>query len=230
MACLEVLVSSREPVGSREVARKLGMLHTTVNRLLGTLASLNLAERTTDRKYQPGPAVHVLAALSLRGSMLLPAALPHLRAFREENLTAALAVLWRDHVCYLVHAKPPLTVDEGVGQHKLLAVRHSSLGVALASQAYASSKTAKGAGLRIQKAPVVDLERHGPVVARQGVAILNYHDGEYSVGVPIGTPGYAAIGASGTYDRDQAFDLARRLREAARHIHEDMNRSASPGH
>jgi len=56
LACLQSVVSSERPVGSREVARLLGEKHTQVNRLLGTLASLGLAECTPDWKVLPGPA------------------------------------------------------------------------------------------------------------------------------------------------------------------------------
>ena len=37
LACLQAVVTSNRPLGSREVARLLGLEHTRVNRLLGTL-------------------------------------------------------------------------------------------------------------------------------------------------------------------------------------------------
>ena len=55
------------------------------------------------RRYAPGPGLHVLAAMSLRGSRLLTRALPHLRDLMaaEPECRIALGVLWRSHVCYL---------------------------------------------------------------------------------------------------------------------------------
>ncbi len=102
MTVLLQLVSAREPVGSRELARELGFEPTRVNRLLGTLAQLGLAARTADRKYAAGPGIHVMAALSLTGSRLLKAARPWM-----EQLHAGAA---------LTGAAPAAMARTGVGE------------------------------------------------------------------------------------------------------------------
>lgn len=127
--CLLELASAEQPVGSREMARRLGREHTRVNRLLGTLAHLGLAEKTPDRKYAPGPGVHLLAAMSLRGSRLLRTALPHIRDLMERTgERIALGVLWRDHVCYLFHGGPDEPIEAAVAPENLFPAKQSSIG------------------------------------------------------------------------------------------------------
>ena len=103
LACLQELVLADRPIGVRELARQLDMDPTRVSRLLGTLSWLGLASQDADRKYHPGPAVHVLSALSLHGSRLLADSLPVLRE------VAAETGLDRDAILTLLTAAP-LTV------------------------------------------------------------------------------------------------------------------------
>ena len=131
---LHALCGADGPIGSRELSRLLGMEHTRVNRLLGTMATLGLAERTADRRYRPGPAVHVLAASGLRSSGLLQAALPVIRGLHEEGFAAALGVLWRDQVCYLYHGKPNQPLERGLAGHQLFPAAWSSIGTILMAQ------------------------------------------------------------------------------------------------
>lgn len=131
---LHALCGAEGPIGSRELSRQLGMEHTRVNRLLGTMATLGLAERTVDRRYRPGPAVHVLAASGLRSSGLLQAALPTIRALHADGFSAALGVLWRDQVCYLYHGKPNQPLERGLAGHQLFPAVWSSIGTVLLAQ------------------------------------------------------------------------------------------------
>ena len=71
IATLQALAMSPEPIGSRELARQLGIDSTKVNRLLKTLAYLGIARQTANRKYTAGPGMHVLAAQSLFASGLI---------------------------------------------------------------------------------------------------------------------------------------------------------------
>lgn len=131
---LHALCGAEGPIGSRELSRRLNMEHTRVNRLLGTMAVLGLAERTADRRYRPGPAVHVLAASSLRSSGLLQAALPVIRELHAEGFGAALGVLWRDQVCYLYHGRPNQPLERGLAGHELFPAAWSSIGTILMAQ------------------------------------------------------------------------------------------------
>ena len=118
LSCLQMVVSAGEPIGSRELARALGLEHTRVSRLLGTLAMLGLTEKTADSKYQPGPAIHVLAAQSIQGSRLLTASLPQLKLLQHTGMDVALGVVWRKHVCYLFYGRSGLALEEGMGAEK----------------------------------------------------------------------------------------------------------------
>ncbi len=133
LECLQALAGSEEPIGSRDLAATLGAEHTRVNRLLGTLAAMGMAERTPDRKYVPGAGLHVLAAMSLRGSHLLAAALPHLDRLRaaEPAVSVALGVLWRRQVAYLFFADPGEPLQASIASRGLYAADQSSIGLTL---------------------------------------------------------------------------------------------------
>lgn len=207
VTCLQLVTSADRPVGSRELARQLEMTHTRVNRLLSTLARIGLVEQTPQRKYRPGPGIHVLAAQSIKGSRLLPAAMPHLLAFREQGLTAALGVLWRRQVCYLYHKRPQQSLETAIGVHELYPAERSSLGVAL----LASSMCTDDAEPQLRTA----IEH----VHRKGYAVLRYPSGEVSVGVAIGTPPIAGIAVSGPQlDDARVRQLAQRLKEMSARI------------
>ncbi len=127
--CLLAVVEAEGPVGSREVARMLGMDPTKANRMLRTLAGIGLASQSAKRKYLPGPGLHVLAALSLRGSRLLPVAFPHLKALGAElRRKVALGVLWRRQVCYLYHGAVSPDSVASIAGHHLYPAEQSSIG------------------------------------------------------------------------------------------------------
>jgi len=134
LACLQAVVTSDKPVGSREVARLLTLEHTRVHRLLGTLCHLGVVEKTAARKFRPGPGLHVLSAQSLRGSGLLGAAIPHLQPLAKEKLTIAMGVLWGNHVCYLIHTRVGQRPERGIGGHALYPAHESIMGPPLLAQ------------------------------------------------------------------------------------------------
>jgi DNA-binding IclR family transcriptional regulator len=104
LSCLQAVISAEEPIGSRELARQLGLDQTRVHRLLKTLAHLGLAEQDERRKYRAGPAIHILAAQSLVGSGLQERAVEGLEELRQHGYFVALGVLWRDQICYVYTA------------------------------------------------------------------------------------------------------------------------------
>lgn len=135
LICLLELATMEEPVGSRELGRRLGFEHTRINRLLGTLAYMGLAEKTPERKYLPGPGLHVLTALSLRGSRLFRAAVPWLKTVRQHTgLNVALGLRWRTHVAYLFHGDPTGDISAGIASHHLYPAEHSSIGLVLLAE------------------------------------------------------------------------------------------------
>src|SRR6476661_1752039 len=80
---LQALATSAEPVGCRELARRLDMDVTKTNRLLKTLAYLGIARQVANRKYTAGAGMHVLAAQSLFASGLIRRSLPLLGGLRR---------------------------------------------------------------------------------------------------------------------------------------------------
>ncbi len=192
---INALASSTGPVGSREMSRRIKMEHTRVSRLLGTLTQLGLAERTADRKYRPGPGIHVLAANALRSSGLLQAALPEIRLLLDAGYGAALGVLWRDEVCYLYHGMPGQPLERGLAGSATFPAERSSIGMAVnAFRLEPDRRLFRGQTLG-------EVRRRG--WARSDVSPIG--PSGQSIAVPIGNPaiaGLAAIPATGTWDQD----------------------------
>lgn len=128
MKCLEEIVSLVEPVGSRELARLLGEEHTKVNRILGTLCHLGYVEKTPANKYKAGPAIHIMASLTLNSSQLLHSAIEPLKELLETKLTVALGVLWKKKVSYIFHGNHQLPFEKCIGSHDLFPEEKSSIG------------------------------------------------------------------------------------------------------
>lgn len=196
LECLEAIALADRPVGNRELARQLGLEPTRVNRLLGTLAYLGVAQRNADRKYAPGPGLHVLAAMGLRGSGLLKQALPVIRELQAKRpeLSVALGVLWRRHVCYLYHGRGGRPVEEGIGGHALYPVEISSIGRALLAHLEPAGVRARFADAPPRGFTLGKLLAELRAVRRQGYA---RHEGHTSVAVAIGPTPVAAIAFSG---------------------------------
>lgn len=178
LTCLIGLTDAGGPVGSRELARRLGMEHTRVNRLLGTLADLGLAERDADRKYRPGPGLHGLAAGALRGSGLLQAALPEIRQLHAAGFGVALGLLWMGRVVYLYHGNPQDALERNLASHATWDPQESSIGkVLLAGGGHATvpgsiavaiprSHGAPVAGLSLLRGSLADLPLLNAAAAR----------------------------------------------------------------
>jgi DNA-binding IclR family transcriptional regulator len=133
MALFGALCASGTPLGSREAARLMGWEATRANRLLGTLRDLGLAEQDADRRYRPGPGVHLLAAQVLRGSGLLGAAMRVLARTPRDGLGVAFGVLWQGQVVYLLHAGVGEPIETGLRPHALFPAGESSIGRLLES-------------------------------------------------------------------------------------------------
>lgn len=131
IATLQVLATSDEPIGCRELARRLGLNATRVNRLLKTLAYLGLAHQLANRKYTAGSGMHVLAAQSIYASGLLRSAIEPLEDLQRFNRVVAFGVLWRDSVTFLYHAQPRMGSAEAIGRIGLFPATQSGVGMAL---------------------------------------------------------------------------------------------------
>ena len=112
---LQAVVAAGEPVGVRELGRRVGLPRSTVSRLVATLADLGMVERTADRLVVPGSA---LATLQLDGGPTpllrdrLRPLLSELADLHPESVT--LAVDDGDAVLYLaqVDAASPVRAPD----------------------------------------------------------------------------------------------------------------------
>lgn len=228
IACLQTVVAAGRPVGSREVSRLLNDDHTRTSRLLSTLASIGLLEQTSRRKYQPGPGLHVLAAQSLHGSMLLVSALPHLKGLLGQGMTVALGVLWQRQVCFLFHSKPGQPLEESIGRHELHPAEMSSAGLALLAHALPppDKKPPKKHVEAEPTAPVEHLDAALAGVRQFGYARLRFAEkGILSIGLPIGQPPFAALAVSGPWAAGESPRVVGLLQETAAKILSDLERA-----
>ena len=233
IACLQALVQAGKPVGSRDMARLLGMEHTRVNRLLGSLAALGLAARTPKRKYQPGTGIHVLAAQSLQGSRLLACAIPSIRKLLlNSELTVTLSVIWRKNLCSLIHCLPGRPVEEGIGSLTPYPVLISSIGhVMLAAQSDEEVRKR----LLAEPDPVAESELNAilaqlPKIRKSGVAFVERSPaeafrGKVSIGVTIGKPAIAGLALTGDIPRTRYQECHRLLATAAAEITHELQSS-----
>ncbi len=216
---MQALASSPEPIGCRELARRLNVNATKVNRLLKTLAYLGIARQTADRKYMAGPGMHVLAAQSLFASGLIRRALPTLEGLRHFGHTVAMGVLWNDSVSYFFHAPPGIPATQGLGRIGLLPATTSGIGIALLSQ-YPDDEVRDlyrdrdipmfAQGIDALLAKLEETRAQG--YARVHVADDRDH---HIVAVALGNPVYASVAMSGWIPESATADMVEALRIAA---------------
>ncbi len=218
LECLEYVVAAGRAVGSREVAREMNLEPTRANRLLGTLAVMGLAERTPDRKYVVGAALHVLAAMSLRGSRLLGAAMPHLAELGAElpDYSVAMGVLWKRHVVYLYFASPGEQAQVAIASRDLFPAEKSSIGHVLLADCSAAELNRlyaelKATELRSLKSAIAGARKRGHALVDEG-----------TLGVPVGTPVIAGLAVAGEVNAGDRAALVRRLKKTAVLIAADL--------
>ncbi|WP_231621775.1 IclR family transcriptional regulator [Sphingomonas sp. 37zxx] len=221
IATLQALATSPEPIGNRELARRLGFDPTRVNRLLKTLAYLGIARQTANRKYTSGPGMHVLAAQSLFASGLMHNALPALEGLRKFDLTVALGVLWHDTVSYLFHAPPGLELSRGLGRIGLLPATSSGIGMTLLAQAGPAQIDELYAGRDIPSFPggINELnDKLEEIRQRTYARVVVGADDRHTVAVGVGRPAFAAVALSGWIPEEATPRIVIALQEAAEHI------------
>lgn len=224
IACLQAVVSADGAVGSREIARRLGLEHTRTNRLLGTLCHLGILQKGEGRKYSPGPGVHLLSAQSLHGSGLLPIALKHLHQLAEENLILSLGVLWEQQVCYLIRAMPGQQPEAAIGAHTPFPAHRSILGLPLLvnmSDTEIQSLFSTGEG-KLTKKQLASLLGEIRQTKKQQYAV-RFENKSYAVAVPVGNPAIAALGLTGIAHKSTVTRLAKKLTDIAARITDEMD-------
>ncbi|MGF7151525.1 DNA-binding IclR family transcriptional regulator [Sphingomonas zeicaulis] len=218
---LQALAISTEPVGCREVARRVGLDTTRVNRLLKTLTYLGIARQTPNRKYRAGAGMTVLAAQSLFASGLLRRALPALEGLRRFGHTVAMGVLWRDNVSYLFHAPPTMPSTDALGRIGLYPATRGGIGMALLAaleddEVIATYDGRDIPGYASPDALLAALHK----VRADGHARLRVKDEreQHTVAITVGQTSYAAIGLSGWIPEETMPLLLDALRDAAEDI------------
>ncbi len=219
---LQALATSPDPVGSRELARRLDIDPVKVNRLLKTLAYLGIARQTADRKYTAGPGMHVLAAQSLFASGLIRHALPVLENLRRFGHTVALGVLWQDSVSYLFHAPPGIEAARGLGRIGLLPATTSGIGIVLLSEHEDEDvrELYKDRELPMFPEGIEQLLAKLAEVRRLGYARVHVADARdhHVVAVSTGDPAHAGVAMSGWIPEAATAPLVDALRAAATEI------------
>jgi DNA-binding IclR family transcriptional regulator len=219
---LQALATSPEPVGCRELARRLNADPTKINRLLKTLAYLGIARQTANRKYTAGPGMHVLAAQSLFASGLIRRALPELESLRRFGHTVALGVLWGDNVSYLFHAPPGIEASRGLGRIGLLPATTSGIGVVLLSELDDEDVRELYLDKDIPMFPggIEQLLTNLAEVRRLGYARVHVADDRdhHVVAISTGDPAHAGIALSGWIPEASTEALVAALRESAPNI------------
>ena len=220
---LQALATSPEPVGCRELARRLNADPTKINRLLKTLAYLGIARQTANRKYTAGPGMHVLAAQSLFASGLIRRALPVLEGLRRFGHTVALGVLWGDSVSYLFHAPPGIEASRGLGRIGLLPATTSGIGMVLLSEL--DDEEVRELYKDHQDIPMFPEGIDQLLVKLAEVRCLGYarvhvadERDHHVVAVSTGDPAHAGIALSGWIPEASTEELVAALREAAPEI------------
>ncbi|MEM2915595.1 MAG: hypothetical protein QXH91_09410 [Candidatus Bathyarchaeia archaeon] len=132
---LQFIVGVGRPVGCTEISQSLNLDLTRTNRLLKTLAAIEILQQNRRRQYLPGPGLHILTAFALRGSGLLQSAIPEIeKVIQTYHHPIALGVLWRLSVCYLYYGRENQTVYLSIAGHHLFPAWQSSIGIILSSQ------------------------------------------------------------------------------------------------
>jgi DNA-binding IclR family transcriptional regulator len=219
---LQALATSPEPVGCRELARRLDLDATKVNRLLKTLAYLGIARQTSDRKYTAGAGMHVLAAQSLFASGLIRRALPVLENLRHFGHTVALGVLWEKNVSYLFHAPPGIEASRGLGRIGLLPATTSGIGIVLLSEHDDEDvrDLYQGCDIPVFPGGIDQLLEKLADVRRLGYARVHVADerDHHVVAVSTGDPAHAGVALSGWIPEAATAPLVDALRIAAAEI------------
>jgi len=222
IACLQALATGGAPSGVRDLARRLGLETTRAHRLLKTLSHLGFARQTPRRKYEPGPAMHVLSAQSLFASGLLRRALDPLKALRRHRLIVALGILWREHVCYLYHAMPGMSPGEALGRLGLYPAPRSSIGMVLTARLPGEEIRRIYRGREIPGYPggLRDLMADLREIRRRGYAHLVHSRSprRVTMAVPLGEPPDAALAFSGNIPPEKRDPLLEVLRDTVRRI------------
>ena len=225
IATLQELALSSEPIGCRELARRLDMEPTRVNRLLQTLDHIGIARKTVKRKYTSGSGMHVLSAQALFASGLLNAAIKPLESLQKYGFIVALGMLWRDHVSYLYHAEPGMDSTAALGRLGLYPASKGGVGIALLAQLTDDVITQLYENREIEghEDGIASLLQIVNQTREKGYSYLQTDTDTFTLAVPVGHPAFCAIALSGWISKSSVEELIPRLQDVAKTINESMH-------
>ena len=207
-------------VGSRDLARRLGLDRTRTNRLLKTLAHLGLAQQTPNRRYRTGMGIHALAAQSLFGSGLINKSIGPMSKLIHPERILALGVRWNEQVCYLLHAVAGQELISGIGRHGVFPVQDSSIGrVLLAFAPEEELLSLHKMGHLDKLGNESELKKHLALIKERGYEAVasNYQD-QGSIAVPLCNPPVACIAVGGKFSPEEVIELVAKLKQIAGEI------------
>ena len=219
IATLQELALSPEPIGCRELARRLDMEPTRVNRLLQTLDYIGIAHKTPKRKYTSGSGMHVLSAQSMFASGLLQNAISSLETLKKFNQTVALGMLWRDHVSYLFHCLPGMSSTEALGRIGVFPATKGGVGMALLAQWSDEEISNLYENKELEGYDSVEaLLQVIQQIREKGFAYIKTNDIDYTIAIAVGKPAFCAIGISGNLSSSSVDEIVQALHEVAQKI------------
>jgi len=207
IAVLQYLAVSSEPLSGLSISKQLGIEKTKVNRVLKTLSHLEIVYRTKERKYTPGPGMHVLSTQMIFGSGLIQNSLKHLIQLTCIKHIVAMGMLWRDNVSYLYHWTSGISPAEGLGRVSLFPASQSSIGLILLSD-----KTDKDIRNLYMNNVIPGFRNIDQLLSeldniRKKNYASTYFEEKRSLAVRVGNPAFAAIALSGKFTpaKDQEY-------------------------
>lgn len=212
LAVLDLLKSTEEPIGVRDLARRLDQSAAAVQRILNTLAEYGYVEQIAEtRRYRLGQSVLALARYILRKDRLVGLAETELQALATEGcFNAFLAVRRGDRGLYLltVQSKSPVVIRSSPGE--TFPLHSTALGKALLMELSAEAVIGilgQGPLERLTPRTVTEISKlvvqiHGSESVGYTTSIDENYAGLIAVGAPVRDASGAIIaGISVAYPR-----------------------------
>ena len=226
LACLQVIVTSAQPIGTKQIAESLNFDVTRVNRLLKTFAHLGMIQQVEGRKYTSGPGVHLLAAQALQGSGLLPSLTPLLKPLRQFDMSISVGTRWNHQICYLLHSSPEKEFIEGLGAARVMPAFGSVIGIALIAELndpelknFLSQESFDNSGTKAEVFKEALKE-----TKKNGYALLERESpGDSAVSIALPWEKSVAIALSGKIASDQLRHRGQELKEIVQNHHRNLN-------
>lgn len=217
--CLQEIASLEQPIGSRELARRLNQNHTRINRIISTLSYMGLTDQTADHKYIAGTGLLVLASLSLRSFPVYRCAMPHLEELgKQTGYQVALGLRWRTNVTYLYHGHTQEHAALGIAAEGLYPAESSSIGLVLLSQL--SNEEIENLYSHAIDTDMNILFKRVEQARRNGFAIA---PNARSIAMPLGEPAIAGIALYHTEKQDELPQQGECIRELTLHLQQAAN-------